>query len=134
MFRKSLILIIILLPLLFDMGCKKQKKCGCGKDVIFDITEENGPVSVYYIASSKTAYFPSAATYGSYYYFCNPGTWSDALNTYTQGGLHPSSLIITGKVYYDCSYLMNSSNYGYGYPPQYQVEVTGIKENNYGKK
>jgi hypothetical protein len=129
-----MLFLIILTPLIFDMGCKKQKKCGCGKDVIFEITEDSGPVTVYYVASSKTAYFPSSGSYGSYYYFCNPGKWSDSLNIYTQGGKQPRSLLITGKVFYDCTYLMNSGSYGYGYPPQYQVEVTTLKEDNYIKK
>lgn len=133
-FRKSLLFLIILAPLILDMGCKKQKRCGCGKDVIFEISESSGPVLVYYVPSSKIAYFASTTSYGSYYYFCNPGKWSDFLNTSTDGGKSPSALLISAKVFYDCTYLMNSGSYGYGLPPQYQVEVASMREDNYSKK
>lgn len=126
--RKSIILLIILTPLVFDIGCKKQKKCGCGKDVIFEITD--GSASIYYTESSKSAYFLAANSTGSTYYFCNPGKWIDFLKGYSQG----QTLLITGKVYYECTYLMNSGNYGYYIPPVYQVDVTNIKEDNYNKK
>jgi hypothetical protein len=128
LFRKSLIFLIIIAPLILDMGCKKQKRCGCGKDVIFEITD--GPASVSYIESSKTAYFYASNSVGSIYYFCNPGKWIDFLKTYPQG----QTLLVTGKVYYECQYLMNSGNYGYYIPPTYQVDVTGLKEDNYSKK
>jgi hypothetical protein len=127
--RKSLILLIILTPLVLDMGCKKQKRCGCGKDVIFEIID--GSAQVYYIESSKTAYFYATNSAGSTYWFCNPGKWIDFLKAYPQG----QTLLVTGKVYYECQYLMNSGNYGYGYmPPTYQVDITSLKEDNYSKK
>jgi hypothetical protein len=119
---------IILVPLFFDLGCKKQPKCGCGKDMIFEITD--GQASVYYMESSKTAYFYSASSSGSTYYFCNPGQWIDSLKKFPQGKI----LLLTGKAYYDCTYLMNSGNYGYYIPPTYQVEVSSLREDKYSKK
>jgi hypothetical protein len=126
-FQKSIIVLIILTPLITDLGCKKQPKCGCGKDVIFELAED--AFNVYYSESARTAYFSAMST-GSTYYFCNPGKWIDTLITYTSG----QELLISGKVFYECNYLMNAGNYGYYMPPVYQVDVTDIKENNYGKK
>lgn len=125
---RLLISFIILVPLFFDLGCKKQPKCGCGKDLIFEITD--GQANVYYAESSKSAYFYSASSSGSTYYFCNPGQWIDSLKKYPQGKI----LLISGKAYYDCTYLMNSGNYGYYIPPTYQVEVSNIREDKYSKK
>jgi hypothetical protein len=130
-FRKSIIVFIIVAPLLFDFGCKKQPKCGCGKDVLF--TLDDGSANVYFSEETRSAYFTATTSYGSMYYICSPGRWVDslALKNFSSG----QSLLVSGKVYYDCTYLMNSSNYAYGQiPPVYQVEVTSIKEDNYGKK
>jgi hypothetical protein len=126
--RKSIIVLIIIAPLIADLGCKKQPKCGCGKDVLYELTD--GAANVYYSESSRSAYFYSATSSGSTYYFCNPGKWIDTLVTFTSG----QELLVSGKVYYECNYLMNAGNYGYYIPPVYQVDVTAIKENNYGKK
>jgi hypothetical protein len=132
--RKSIIFLIILTPLIIDLGCKKQKKCGCGKDVIFTLTlDADRPyiyANVYYTESSKTAYFYSSLYSGSTFYFCNPGKWMDLLKTFTSG----QELLVSGNVFYECNYLMNSGNYGYYVPPVYQVDVTDVKKNNYGKK
>jgi hypothetical protein len=126
--RKSIIVFIIIAPLFADLACKKQPKCGCGKDVIFELTD--GAANFYYMAESKSVYFYSVMSTGSTYYLCNPGKWIDTLATYPQGQM----LLVSGKAYYECNYLMNSGNYGYYMPPVYQVEVTAIKEDNYGKK
>ncbi len=128
--RKSIILLVILTPLILDMGCKKQKKCGCGKDVIFDLPE-GAIATIIYIPGSKSAYFYQGA---SSYTFCNPGKWSDFLSNYPQAAQTGQDFLITGKVYYDCTYLMNSGNYGYYIPPAYQIDVTSLAENNYSKK
>jgi hypothetical protein len=126
--RNTLIVLIILTPLLADLGCKKQPKCGCGKDAIYTLTE--GQANVFYNESSKSAYFTAAASTGSMYYFCNPGRWIDTLKKYPSGQL----LLVSGAVYYECNYLYNSGNSGYYMPPVYQVEVTAIKEDNYNGK
>jgi YHS domain-containing protein len=126
--RKSIIILIILTPLITDQGCKKQPKCGCGKDVIFTLTDAQ--VLVQYTESSKTAVFYPTVNTGETYYFCNPGKWIDTLKTMNT----QQYVLLSGKAYYDCTYLMNSGSYGYYVPPVYQVDVTSIKEDNYGKK
>jgi hypothetical protein len=125
--RKILVVIIILTPMFADMGCKKQPKCGCNKDVIFDLTD--GASYVYY-TTSGTVYFYGINSSGSSYYFCNPAKWITFLQKYPQGQM----LLVTGKAFYECNYLMNSGNMGYYIPPVYQVEVTDLKEDSYGKK
>jgi hypothetical protein len=130
-FRNILIVLIIIVPLITDLGCKKQPKCGCGKDVIFELAENK--VLVYYSPTATSAQFVAAdgfGSQGSQYQFCNPGDYYDTLKTYPQGQL----FLVSGKAYYECSYLMNSGNSGYYMPPVYQVEVTSLKEDNYGLK
>lgn len=127
-FIKSFLILIFLIPLITDQGCKKQPKCGCGNDVIATLNESS--VYISYDTVARSAMFYPVITTGSTYYFCNPGRWIDTLKTLNT----KQSLLISGKVYYECTYIMNSSNYGYYIPPVYQVEVTGIKEDNYGKK
>jgi hypothetical protein len=128
---KFLIVFIILAPIVIDFGCKKQPKCGCGKDVIIPMVDV--PSIVYYDVETKYASFqPQIGTPGASYIFCSPGRWIDTLvlKNYPSG----TSLLLTGNTFYDCTYLMNSGNYGYYVPPVYVVEVTSLKEDNYGKK
>jgi YHS domain-containing protein len=109
-------------------GCKKQPKCGCGKDMIFELTDAQ--VLVQYIPSSSTIVFYPSTGSGSTYYFCNPSQWMDTLKTMNT----QEYLLLSGKVYYECNYLMSSGNSYYRMPPVYQVDVTAIKEDNYSKK
>jgi YHS domain-containing protein len=126
-FIKSFLVLVFLIPILSDQGCKKQPKCGCGKDVISTLTDRQ--VYVHYDTAARSAMFYPAISTGATYYFCNPGRWIDTLKTMdTQ-----QTLLLSGKVYYECTYLMNSGNYGYYIPPVYQVDVTSVKEDNYGK-
>lgn len=126
--QKTILLIIILLPLVFNIECKKQPKCGCGNDVIFTLNDAQ--VYVQYNESSNTVlFYPSVAT-GATYYFCNPSQWMDSLKKLNTR----EYLLISGDVFYECNYLYQSSNYYYQIPPVYQVEVTSVREDNYGKK
>lgn len=128
LFIKSFLILLFLIPILTDQGCKKQPKCGCGKDAIGTLNDN--PVYVTYDTASRSALFYPIVSTGATYYFCNPGRWIDTLKTMDI----KQSLLLSGKVYYECTYLMNSGNYGYYIPPVYQVDVTSIKEDNYGKK
>lgn len=91
---------------------------------------DSSKVMVSYSESSNTAVFYPIVNTGSTYYFCNPGKWIDTLKTMNT----TQPLILSGKVYYECNYLYNSSNYYYQIPPVYQVEVSLIVTDNYGKK
>jgi hypothetical protein len=120
------IIVLFILPLLTYEGCKKQPKCGCGKDIIINLDEVQ--VIVQFDTASHTAIFTPVYTTGSTYYFCNPGQWMDSLKKLNTN----EYLLLSGKAYYDCNYLMQAANYSY-LPPVYQVEVSGLKEDNYGK-
>ena len=124
---RLLFVVVILSPFVFQQSCKKQAKCGCGKDVIF--TLEDAQVIVQYNEATKSAMFYPVVNTGATYYFCNPGDWIDSLkNLNTQ-----EYLLISGDVFYECNYLYQNSNYYYQLPPVYQVEVSGLREDNYGK-
>lgn len=134
--RKLLIVFIIIAPLIADIGCKKQPKCGCGKDVIFTLppTTNEFPykASVYYTETSSSIQFVPVGSIssGSIYMLCNPGEWIDTVKKYPSG----STWLISGEGFYECNYLMNSGNSGGYMTPVYQVNVTDMKEDNYGKK
>jgi hypothetical protein len=125
--QKILFLTVILLPFLLQQSCKKQPKCGCGKDMIFELKSKE--VMVVYNEATNDARFYPVVNNNSTYYFCNPGNWIDTLKTMNTS----QYLLLSGKVYYECNYLYQNSNYYYQLPPVYQVDVTDIQEDNYGK-
>jgi hypothetical protein len=109
--RKLIIIFLFLFPLLAYQGCKKQPKCGCGKDVIFELKNAKS-----YIQQKSEGFiaFYSDVYQGATFYFCRPETWIDSLNNLNTSNY----LLISGKAYYE---------------PVYQVEVSSVKEDNYGK-
>jgi hypothetical protein len=117
---------LFFLMLFLYEGCKKQVRCGCGKDVVQTLTALD--VMVQYDTTASTVIFYPVGSTGSTYYFCNPGQWIDSLKKLNT----KEYLLLTGKAYYDCNYLMQSANYSY-LPPVYQTEVTGLSEDKYGK-
>jgi len=127
-FRRLLIAIIILLPLMMDMGCKKQARCGCGKDILFDLTKEQA--KVYFNEDYTTAQFSPVNNSYATYYFCNPGEMKSKLADFKSGDL----LQVSGHVYWECNYLYQASSYTYQmYYKVYMIQVTDISTNLYGK-
>ena len=128
---KILVVLIIILPVFSYSGCKKQAKCGCGKDVLFTLTKE--PSIVYF---NETGTYVTFQVYGnSYdtYNFCNPGEMFPKFTGFKSGDL----LLVTGSAYWDCSYLYQNSNYSSSYQSYYkvyQVQVTDVEKSPYGKK
>jgi len=131
--RKIVVVAIILLPVFFFQGCKKQVKCGCGKDILFSIDNELMVYSsIIYSPNGQTASF---SIYNGIYYdtyiFCNP---EEMYPTYTNL-TGEEQVLISGDVFWDCTYMMNSSNsYYYSYYKTYNIEITGMKSYLYGKK
>jgi hypothetical protein len=132
--RKIVIVVIILLPVLSFQGCKKQVKCGCGKDIISSIDNELIDYSLLsYTTNGKSAYF---SIYNGIYYdtyiFCNPEEMYDIYTDLAD----EEQVLISGNVYWDCTYMMNSSNNPYYYSSYkiYNIEITGMKSYLYGKK
>ncbi|HVN57459.1 MAG TPA: hypothetical protein VMT63_04125 [Bacteroidales bacterium] len=107
-------------------SCRKQYKCGCGKDVVKSFDSVAVTVS-YNDAGSYIIFYPVGGS-SSTFYFCNPGEWIDKIKSYSG----QSYLLLSGKAYYDCTYMMQAANYSY-LPPVYQVEVTMVAKNDYGK-
>ena len=115
-------------PVVGYQSCKKQPKCGCGKDVLFELTDAQ--VIVQFDEATNYAIFYPVSSNGSRYIFCNPDDWIDSLKKLNT----KEYLLVSGKAYYECNYLMNSGNSYYQQPPVYQVEVGSVKADNYGKK
>jgi hypothetical protein len=127
--RKILVVLIMVLPLVSYSGCKKQPKCGCGKDVLYSLTEEPMEYSsLIYNTGGTNAYFQSGM---STYYFCNPSEMYPVYSTLKAG----DQLLISGDVFWECNYLYSASNYSYQmYYKIYQIHVTDLKAYLYGKK
>jgi len=127
--RKISVLLIVILPVIFNFACKKQPKCGCGKDVVFSLTNE--PLSynsLIYSEGGTNAYFMIGM---DTYYFCNPGEMYPEYSKLRSG----DQLLISGDVYWECNYLYSTSNYSYyNYYRVYQVQVKEMKAYLYGKK
>ena len=109
-------------------SCKKQPKCGCDGDALdsLDLTH----VYISYDAVNKTARFAPIWDSYSIYYFCNPSQWISSLTKFDQG----EEILVSGEYFYECNYLMNSSNsYYYNYMRIYQIQVTAVASYDYGK-
>jgi len=118
--------VVILVAL--TAGCKKQPKCGCDGDALD--TLEQAHVNITYDAVNKTARFSTVWDSYSIYYFCNPSQWISELTKFSQN----EEILVSGPYFYECNYLMNSSNsYYYSYMRIYQVQVTAVASYDYGK-
>jgi hypothetical protein len=126
--RKILVILIILAPAVSYSGCKKQAKCGCGKDVLFTLT--NQPAHVYWETGSTITFRTLSDPYSTYN-FCNPSEMFPKMSEYKSG----DELLVSGHAYWDCSYLSQSSNSSYqSYYKIYQIQVTNIYMDQFGKK
>jgi hypothetical protein len=127
--RKILLILIIIVPVFTDGSCKKQAKCGCDGDMLFELDREMA--NVYFTETSAT-FSPLTNPYATYS-FCNPGEMYSKMQEYKSGDL----LQISGKVFWNCSYLYSTSNSGYSYQylyKYYDILVTDVKTDLYGKK
>jgi hypothetical protein len=126
--RKIVISLIIFAPVFSYTGCKKQAKCGCGKDVLYSLTNQSA--YVYWTSSSNISFMVVGDLY-SQYTFCNPSEMYPNLKDAKTGDV----LLVSGHVYWDCNYVMQSSNSSYQNPYKvYNVQVTGLTMNLYGKE
>lgn len=126
--RKILVLLIFVAPAVSYSGCKKQNKCGCGKDVLFTLTNE--PAHVYWQSGSNISFNTVADPYSTYN-FCNPAEMFKNMSDYKTG----DELLVSGHAYWNCSYLNQSSNSSYtSYYKIYDIQVTDVHMDMYGKK
>jgi len=122
-------MLIIVAPVVSYSGCKKQAKCGCGKDVLFTIGQRRA--HVYFNETGSNIYFTLLDDPYSTYYFCNPGEWFPKMTEYKTG----DELVISGHAYWECNYLMQAGNSSYSsYYKTYMMDVTGLYMDLYGKK
>lgn len=127
--RKILVVLIIIAPAFYYTGCKKQPKCGCGKDILF--TLNNASVNVYFNATGTIMSFQTLGDLYSTYDFCNPSEMFPKLADAKSGDV----LLVSGSVYWDCTYVYQSSNSSYVNPyKKYNVQVTDLSLDLYGKK
>jgi hypothetical protein len=127
--RKVLVIFIIIAPIISYSGCKKQAKCGCGKDVLFSL---NGDLStIYFNETGTNITFTTVSNPYSTYNFCNPSEMFPKLANYKPGDV----VQIYGDVFWECNYLYQSSNSSYNnYYKVYMIQVTDLGSDPYGKK
>ncbi len=126
--RKLFIALVLLAPVLSYTGCKKQAKCGCNGDVLY--TLKGSQAYVYFNEDGSSIFFTLTVDPYSTYNFCNPGEMFPKLSNYKSGDI----LDVYGDVFWDCTYVMQSSSSPYGsYRKVYQVMGTDISINPYGK-
>jgi hypothetical protein len=128
--RKVLVVLIIIAPVFSYSGCKKQPKCGCEGDELFTLTQAYA--SVYFNAEGTTITATPIDNPYNTYYFCNPGEMISKLKDSKSGDM----LMISGHVFWECNFLYQQSNYSYqtSYYKVYNVVVTDIEVDQYGKK
>jgi hypothetical protein len=128
--RKILVILIIILPAISYSGCKKQKKCGCGKDELFTLTNQSA--YVYFNETGNVMYMSTVGDPYSTYHFCNPTEMFPKVENYHSG----DELLVSGHVYWECNYVYQSSNNSYqtSMYKVYNIQVTNVFLDMYGKK
>jgi len=127
--RKSLLLLIIILPVFSSTDCKKQPKCGCDGDMLFTLSKAQAVV--YFTEDGTTITFQTLSDSYSTYNICNPSEMFAGLSESKSGDI----LLVSGSVFWDCTYLYQTSNSSYQNPYKvYSVQGTEIMSDLYGKK
>jgi len=127
--KRILVTLIIVAPAIFSyIGCKKQAKCGCGKDVLFSLA--NSSANIYWQEAASISFQLVGDPYSTYN-FCNPSEMYPNLEDAKSGDI----LLVSGHVYWNCNYVFQSSNSSYSsYYKIYDVQVTDLTLDLYGKK
>lgn len=128
-FRKLLVILVIVIPAFAGTDCKKQPKCGCDGDVLFTLTRTQAQVT-FNETGSNISFSPVGNPY-AIYYFCNPGEMFPRLKDSKSGDI----LLVSGYAYWECNFLYQASNYSYMTSPVkiYQIQVTDVVSDLYGK-
>ena len=127
--RKILVALIIIAPVMTNTDCKKQPKCGCGKDILFTLT--GASANVMFTVSGEPIICMTVGDPYSYYTFCNPTEMFSKLGDAKTGDI----LLVSGPVYWNCAYVYQSSNSSYqSLYKQYDIQVTDLTLDLYGKK
>jgi hypothetical protein len=125
--RRILVALIIIAPALSYTGCKKQARCGCGKDALLTLSEASCIITW---TDGATIYANIVGDPYSTYIFCNPSEMFPKLADAKSGDI----LQLSGPYYWDCNYVYQSSNSSYmSLYKTYDVQVTALTQNLYGK-
>jgi hypothetical protein len=125
--RRIIVALIIIVPVFSYTGCKKQAKCGCGKDVLVSLTSTS--CHIYWTDGAIITAMVVGNPYSTYI-FCNPSEMFPKLVDAKTGDI----LEVSGHVYWDCNYVYQSSNSAYQSSYKtYDVQVTDLTLNLYGK-
>jgi hypothetical protein len=125
--RRILVALIIIAPALSYTGCKKQARCGCGKDALLTLSEASCIITW---TDGSTIWANVVGDAYSTYIFCNPTEMFPKLADAKSGDI----LQLSGPVYWDCNYVYQSSNSSYmSLSKTYDVQVTALTQNLYGK-
>ena len=131
--RKLLVIIVLFAPLFVNTDCKKQKRCGCRGDALYDY-ESRFEDQVHFSDESSMILMYNLTIYNTYdsYTFCNPDEIRPKLENYKSGDV----LVVKGKIFWDCNYVIQVSNNpytSYNYGRAYNIYVTDIYMDLYGK-
>jgi len=128
--RKTLLIIALFAPLFVSTDCKKQKKCGCNGDILFEYGRES---HVYFEEGNSFITMQAVGNVGyryARYTFCNPDDVMQELAKHKWGDV----LMVVGNVYWDCNHVMQESNNPFStYANAYEIYVTEIRVNMYGE-
>ena len=125
--RRIIVALIIITPIFSYSGCRKQSKCGCGKDVLVTLTST--PAYIYWNTPASISFQIVGDAYSTYT-LCNPTEMVPNLTDAKSGDI----LLVAGHVYWDCNFVYQSSNSSYQSPYKvYNVEVTSLILDLYGK-
>lgn len=128
--KKLLIAGVIICAVFISTDCKKQVRCGCGKDVAQSFT--NASVYVYFSADKAVISCSLISNPYATYNFCNPTEMAPSLVDAKYGDI----MLVTGDSYYDCTSVYQQSNsvYQQSLVQYYQIEVSELTLDLYGKK
>jgi hypothetical protein len=127
--RKSCVALIIFAAVFISTDCKKQIRCGCGKDIYVTLT--NASSYIYFTADKGVITASIVGNPYGVYNFCNPTEMAAKLVDAQYGDI----MLLTGNVYYDCTSVYQSSSSGYQSLVQYyQIQVSDLTLDMYGKK
>jgi hypothetical protein len=125
--RRILVALIIFAPAFSYTGCKKQAKCGCGKDVLSTLAATS--CYIYWTDGATITAIVVGDAYSTYV-FCNPSEMFPKLADAKTGDI----LQVSGSAYWDCTYVSQSSNSSYqSLYKTYDIQVTDMSINLYGK-
>jgi hypothetical protein len=126
-FKRILVALIIIAPIITYSDCKKQARCGCGKDALSTFA---GTSCYIYWTDGATITAMAVGDAYSTYIFCNPSEMFPNLKDAKSGDV----LQVSGPVYWDCNYVYQSSNSSYqSIYKTYDIQVTALSLNLYGK-